>query len=356
MRQLATIKTISNLVPIEGKDRIVLALIDGWQVIVQKDEYIVDDKTVFVEIDAVLPERPEFEFLRKRKFRIKTLKLGGVLSQGICFPLSILPKGEYAVGDDVTNVLGIKQYEATRDVEPTTTILKRSIPWILKPLMRFAWFRKLMLPKKADGFPSFISKTDETRIQNMPHVLVNKAARWRVREKVDGQSGTFFLKKTHNVFGAKHEFGVASRNRRLWTPDDSTYWFVANKYKLKDVLRAIIDNHEFVAIQGECVGPRVQGNKYKVKEPDLYCFNLIYPSGKVDCLLAEQILEEYGLKWCPLVADEYVLPDTVNELLDYATGKSQLQDTLREGIVLRNYERNVSFKAVSPDFLIKYDE
>jgi len=46
----------------------------------------------------------------------------------------------------------------------------------------------------------------------------------------------------------------------------------------------------------------------------------------------------------------------VNELLEYATGESKLYTTLREGIVLRNAEKNVSFKAVSPKFLLNWDE
>ena len=64
MRKLASIKTVSGIVPIEGRDRIVLALIDGWSVIVKKDEFEIGDKCVYIEIDSVLPEKPEFEFLR----------------------------------------------------------------------------------------------------------------------------------------------------------------------------------------------------------------------------------------------------------------------------------------------------
>ena len=79
MRKLASIKKILDILPIEGKDRIVLAIIDGWQVIVRKDEYEIGDKTIFVEIDSVLPEKPEFEFLRSKKFRVRTMKMGGII-------------------------------------------------------------------------------------------------------------------------------------------------------------------------------------------------------------------------------------------------------------------------------------
>lgn len=92
MRKLASIKTVSDLIPIEGKDRIILAMIDGWSVIVKKGEFNIGDKCVYVEIDSVLPDKPEFDFLSKNNFRIKTMKMAGVISQGICFPLSILPE------------------------------------------------------------------------------------------------------------------------------------------------------------------------------------------------------------------------------------------------------------------------
>lgn len=364
-RKLASIKTISEIHPIEGRDRIELAIVDGWQIIVKKGEYQIGDKTVFVEIDSVLPEKPEFEFLRTKKFRIKTMKLSGTLSQGICFPLSILPQDrEYNIEDDVTDIIGIKQYEVTRDIETEDTTNNESIKKfqhpIFKFLFKFSIFRKLLLPKKQNkGFPEFISKTDETRIQNMPFILKNKDIKYVEREKIDGQSGTFFLKKMDKRwFWQKNnfDFGVCSRNLRLWNETSSSYWFVAKKYNIKTVLEDLIGDNDFVVIQGECVAPNVQGNKYKVTEPDLYAFNLIYPSGKVPCLEGEEILKKYGIKWCPLVNEEFVLPDTVNELLDHVTGKSKLYDTLREGSVFRCYEKNTSFKAVSPDFLIKNDE
>lgn len=362
-RKLASIKTISDIQPIEGRDRIELAIVDGWQIIVKKGEYQIGDKTVFIEIDSVLPEKPEFEFLRSKKFKIKTMKMAGVLSQGICFPMSILPEGNYNLEDDVTNILGITKYEPNednRDVVESKEENKKFQHPLFRVLFKFTFFRKLLLPKKQNkGFPDFISKTDETRIQNMPFILKNKDIKFIAREKIDGQSGTFFLKKLDKKWfwqKQSYDFGVCSRNLRLWNEDNSTYWNVAKKYNLKSVLEDLIGDNDFVAIQGECVAPSVQGNKYKVSEPDLYVFNLIYPEHKADCLQGEAVLRTYGIKWCPLVAIDYVLPDTVNELLDFATDTSYLYNTLREGVVLRNYQKNISFKAVSPDFLIKYGE
>lgn len=359
MRKLASIRIVTEITPIEGKDRIVLAAVDGWHVIVKKDEFKEGDKCVYVEIDSVLPEKEEFEFLRKNNFRIKTMKLGGVVSQGICFPLNILPQrhfGAYEVGEDVTKTLEIKQYERTTDKDPTEASRRKKYP---KFLLKMKWFRRAVRLGSGRGdFPSFIRKTDETRIQNIPAILKNKE-KWVATEKIDGQSGTFCLvrRKAFLPFMKdRFEYMVCSRNRRLLKKDNSSYWSVSERYGVENILRKLIGNSEWVAIQGECIAPGVQGNKYKTEIPDLYVFNLVYPTGRLDSVSAREILSAHGMKFVPILSTEYILPDTVDEVLEYAHGKSALGDTLREGIVFRSENGVQSFKAVDPQFLMKYDE
>ncbi len=358
-RKLAHVERIEWIKPIEGKDRIALAGVLGWSVIVQKDEYNVGDKVVFCEIDSVLPEKPEFEFLRKKNFRIKTMKLGNALSQGICFPMTILPDGNYEIGADVTDDIGVKQYEPTMDKEqevPSKTVTTKRYP---KFLMRCKWFRNLVLPKKqVKEFPDFVSKTDETRIQNVPYYLEYNV-KWIATEKIDGQSGTFTLRRIRQkslLHKEKFDFAVCSRNLRISEPDNSSYWSVAKKYNMEQVLKYLIGDNEWIAIQGECVAPNVQGNKYKVSEPDLYVFNVITPSGRMGSVEARDLMARHGLKFVPIIDEAVNLKGlTVDEVLEYATGKSELLDTLREGIVFRTEDGKCSFKAVSPDFLIKHN-
>lgn len=361
-RKLAHIEKIEWTKPIQGKDRIVLAGILGWTVIVQKDQFKEGDKCIFCEIDSVFPEKPEFEFLRSKKFRIKTMKMSGCLSQGICFPLSMLPDCNYEIGDDVTELMGITQYEPTMDKEDNDGVSEenKTVKKYPKFLMRWSWFRKLVLSQKqAKGFPSFISKTDETRIQNAPFYL-DMDCKWVATEKVDGQSGSFTLQRVkgkHFWNKDTYDFAVCSRNLRKWKKDTSSFWSVAEKYNIEEVLHKLIGDNEWVAIQGECVAPNVQGNKYKVTDPDLYIFNLIYPSGRVGSVEAKKIVGEYGLKFVPIIDESVNIKGmSVTEVLDYATGKSQLYDTLREGIVFRSLDGKQSFKAVSPEFLIKHNE
>jgi len=355
MRKLASIKQIGSITPIEGKDRIVLATVDGWQVIVRKDEYKVGDWTIFCEPDSVLPALPQYEFLKSKKYRIKTMKMGGVLSQGICFPLSVLPEATYELDLDVTELMGITKYEPHPEKGPKTKRERVERPWYYKLLAKSRLTRWMLNKKDQKCWPEFIQKTDEDRIQNCPIFLQDKDTKYIVTEKVEGQSGTFALKRTRGWFRDKFEFIVCSRNVRKFTDDGMSFWKIAKKFDIERVLYEILDGHDYVILQGECVGPDIQGNIYKLNDYHFYAFNLIYPDRKVKSTEAIPILKKANpeLDWCPHVDLEYTLPDTVNELLDYATGPSVIHPTMREGLVFRNYEKNISFKAVSPDYLIE---
>lgn len=259
----------------------------------------------------------------------------------------------FEIGLDVTDIIGVTQYEETMDTGDKELPKKKKYPAFL---MRFKWFRRLVLPKKTKGsFPAFISKTDETRIQNMPWIC-NDKREWVATEKVDGQSGSFCLVRHKGLFRDKFEYIVCSRNLRLAHPDNSSYWKVSEKYQIENALKNMIGDREWVAIQGECIGPKIQGNKYKVEDCDLYVFNLLYPTGRVDSIRAKSICENHGFKFVPIVEDHVILPDTVDEVLAYADGQSQLADTLREGIVFRSRDGKQSFKAVSNKFLLKWSE
>lgn len=361
MRKLASIQEIAWKRPIEGKDRIELCGVLGWSLITKKDEFQVGDKCIYVEIDSVMPEKPEFEFLRNKKFRIKTMKLGNVYSQGICFPLSLLPDGDYMIGDDVTDMLGVHQYEPTMDKDPDVDNQnKKNKSW----LMRFRWYRRLfgkVNKKYNDSFPTeYVKKTDEVRIQSCPWCLDDKNTKWVATEKIDGSSGTFLMiRHKHKIKKDTFEFKVCSRNKTLAHHDGSAYWFVAEKYDIENKLKKLlIDNNqdEWIALQGEVIGPKIQLNKYKVEEPDLYIFNVLTPQGRVDSVAGAGFCSSIGLKFVPIHAVDVTLPNSVNEILEVATGTSEIGDTLREGFVYRSMDGKQSFKAVSPKFLIKYDE
>lgn len=375
MRKLAHIEKIEWKRPIEGADLIELVGVLGWQCIAKKDEFNVGDLCVYIEIDSIVDKtNPDFEFLEKRNYRIKTMKMRGVISQGIVFPTSILhTTKQYAIGDDVTEVLKITQVEdeipKAKPVDKLQSLKQRHKKLcknkVFMWLMRFKWFRKLtfklLIPKKKPkNFPDWIVKTDETRLQNMPFVLETyKDKPMIVTEKLDGTSTSFGLRKEKK---RKYDFAVCSRNVRQEDVnqkcfyDDNVYHEIAIKYNIKDVLMKLMErfNATTVVLQGETIGEAIQKNKYGLKGRDFYAFNLVIDGQKIDSAIATDIVKEYGIKWVPIISAKFTLLPTVDDMIAYADGQSVLCDTLREGLVIRDHDNTVSFKCISNSFLLKH--
>jgi len=329
-RALAHIERIRNIEPIEGADKIEKATILGWEVVIKKGDFEVDNLAVYVEIDSILPERPEFEFLRDKKFRIKTIRLRGQISQGIAFPLSILPDGiQIEEGLDVTEALGIQKYEPP-------------IPAQLSGIVKGA-------------FPSFIPKTDETRIQSVPDVLErHKGKVFYISEKLDGTSATFYLRDG--------EFGACSRNLELRETEENTFWIIARRDDIEGKLKAYGGN---VAVQGEVIGPGIQKNRYKMKQPSLFIFNVfdIDKYKYADFKEFTEFASNHGFDAVPILNTEHVLDNSVEELVELSKGTSKLNAEIqREGIVMRTLVEEtdvelgrLSFKVVNPEYLLKFE-
>lgn len=355
MRQLATIRQIASIRPVRGADRIEVAQIDGWECVVKRGEFQIGERIVYVEVDSIMPERPEFEFLRDRKFRVRTIKLRGQVSQGLVLPIDILPEDDYTLGQDVTDILGVKKYdpEAQQEALLTRQPEKQKNP-IAKFLMRFKWYRKLLMkPNRKGGFPDWVIKTDETRIQNLTTLFnteQKRGTKFSVTEKMDGQSATYFLRKLSR---RKYEFGVCSRNIRLGDPDNSSYWTIAKQFDIENVLKQLIGDYETIVLQGEICGNGIQGNKYHIDKYDLFAFNLIFPDHKCSTSEIKSLLEPFGIKAVPILEEGKELPETIAELVEYSKGKSVVRkEQKREGVVMRNIKSNISFKVINPDFLL----
>ena len=360
MRKLATIRTIANIKPIPNADRIEVAQIDGWEVIISKsDNFSQGDKVVYIEIDSKMPKTPEYDFLKSRKYVVKTIKLRGQVSQGLVLPLAVLPPGNYKVGDDVTEILGVTKYDPEAEQENAIVAENKKQNPIIKYFMRFKWFRKLVIKRTAKGkFPDWIKKTDEERIQNktglFEQLKANKT-QLSVTEKVDGTSATYFLKK---VKKNKYEFGVCSRNQRLTKEDASYYWNVARKYKIKEALRKLIGNLDWIVLQGEITGEKIQGNKYPMDGGErFWAFNLISPEGKLTTEEMQRALLHHGIYTVPIFDNKFVIPEEweISDIVHYVQGKSQIYPREREGCVFRNVEQDISFKCINPEFLIRND-
>jgi hypothetical protein len=196
----------------------------------------------------------------------------------------------------------------------------------------------------------------------MPWVLENKTP-MILTEKLDGTSCTYILEKKR--FG-KYEFYVSSRNIRQLPntityhqqtkqSDVNIYWELAEKYDIENKLKSYLKENKlkYVCIQGEGVG-YVQGNPLKLNEDRLYVFNFIRSDkGRLSSTEGKEIIEKMGMNWVPILATDYVLPDSMEEFKLFADGNSVVNpEVMREGLVIREPISGLSFKSVSREYLI----
>lgn len=373
-RKLASIQKILDIQPIENADKIELATVLGWHVVVSKSEnHKIGDLVCYVEIDSQCPETLLFEFLKERKYRVKTIKLRGQISQGLIIPLDKLPKGNYKEGQDVTKILGITKYdpEAEKENKLIEQSMKNNKNPIHKKLMKYKWYRKLYskftTPTK-NGFPTWIKKTDEDRIQVLVEkfndiIAVNdtkKALYFDSTEKLDGQSATYFIKKYKKLgLFTKYDFGVCSRNLRLKTPSNSSYWTIAKKHDMEGILKDMIKkyNANSIVIQGEICGTGIQGNKYQIDGYKLFVFNLIIDNKRYRTQEVKNILKPYKIETVPILDTNVLLLPSIDEMVKNAEGKSKIYSKSdREGKVWRSCIGDLSFKVINPKFLLKNNE
>lgn len=380
-RALAYTARCGVIKPIEGADNIELMAVNGWHVIIKKGEFKEGDMCVYFEIDSKLPARDWSEFMVKKGYKVKTMKLNkfGVVSQGLALPINVfginIPEEEnidltdklevvYSVEEDNKRKAEIDKYDKMRQRHPELFKKNKLVKW----LFARTWGRKILfifLGKKKDkrGWPAWVVKTDEERCQNLPHLFPGDDTEWIVTEKIDGTSTTFTMK------GKKRDFYICSRNVVFDKPEKECYYEtnvyieMAEKYNIKAVLEEFLNDHkdlDFVTLQGETYGNGVQNRDYSTTEHAFMAFNLIlgYKNGEVERLnpiMMTKVLSNYDIPCVPIVNECYTLPATCEELLDYAASEtSRLDGGMREGIVLRTKDGKQSFKAVSNEFLLKY--
>jgi RNA ligase (TIGR02306 family) len=340
MRKMAKLCEIDAILPIEGADAIEVAVVGGWKVVVKKNEFRTGMRAVYCEIDSWIPtklapflskgkEPREFEGIKGE--RLKTIKLRGQLSQGLLLNLdhAIPWTNSYHLDDDVSEVLGIVKWEKPMNAQ---------LAGVCK-----------------GNFPSLIPKTDQERCQNLKKEIascIEAGMKFEVTEKLEGSSMT--------VYQLKGEFGVCSRNMDLKETEGNSFWAAARKDGIETQMR-IVDEFWDFAIQGELVGPGIQGNIYGLTQPEFYVFD-VYNIQAGEYLKPEArraLVERMGLKHVPVIAYTANLQDTlgitdIDGILAFAEGKSQLnKNTEREGIVFKQVDGGMTFKAISNKYLLK---
>lgn len=366
-RKLATIRSVSKTIPIEGADFIELAYIDGWQCIVKKGQLRGGDKCVFFEIDSMIPLEEKYSFLGKATvdntgtgYRIRTMKMRKTLSQGLALPLGYFHNDfdKLSLGADVTKLLKV---------------------WLYEPLHKQGGVRSHTT--QISMWPKFIHKTDQERIQNLMHYFTAyREDGWEATLKLDGssitmwsydkaphmrrgKSGNKWINKWYRLqdwwYKLTHKpdtFGVCSRNINLKEEEGNAFWDVANKYDMRNRLKGFN-----VAIQAELVGPKIQNNHENVTHNDFYIFDVfdidkqkyMHPAQRKNFLASIGLLHKH----VPILDTRFVFledaPD-FDALQEYVTRPGMNNGVKAEGVVFKsiaNQER--SFKCISNNYLLK---
>lgn len=415
---LAHIEKIVKIYPIEGADKIEMCQVLDFHVVVKKGEFKTGDSVVYIEVDSILPDglpsdlkasydilkkelkkatgeriqeiekeiseiiskntRPEFEFLRQKKFTIKALKYNfdngfgsKIVSMGIIFPTTILPNDiQISEGLDVTQILGItKVVEDVEENDSSEIIIKKKKSKIENFFDRIfkkkSWYVRLKKQIKGEEIRGvwedwMVAKSDEENIQKTFSKLKEEYGDdngWVITSKIEGQSSSFYYRTTKKLFGLidQSHFGVCSKSRHLISDDGSRFWQTAKELDIEKKLKSSGMN---VMIQGEHTGGKIQGNIYKLKEHHVYVYRVWDIDNKRVLPFDEMIsfCEQFGFETVPVVDTNFKFPETVQEFLEYSDGLDELVPgikVMREGIVFQRKDNpNVHGKVKNPKYLI----
>lgn len=372
MRMLASVQKIIDLQPIEGADRIECATVLGWTCVVAKGKHTIGELVVYLEIDSILSNellksqglwdeaknrgclgRSGYNVLTTRRFK-------GCLAQGLIIPLEKGPGSfTYAEGSDLTGVLNITKYERFAEVEHEVGPANKQKKWQKKLIHKFKpaiFFLSKYIPfferfiGSGGPFPGFIPKTDQTRIQNLTKVWDKlQHLDYEITEKMEGTSSTYFY--------YKGDYGMCSRNLRLSNANPKHFGQVQKKYEIFKKLKKAKKN---IAIQGEIIGPGIQGNYYKLKAFELKIFDIYLIDEKRQATPFErlEIIRKLGFDYndhAPILPlrDIDLKTKSIQDILDMADRKSVINPEVNaEGIVFKAMKSDASFKAISNSYLL----
>jgi RNA ligase (TIGR02306 family) len=358
MRRLATIRLVDDVFPVENADRLEQVAIGGWRIVVGKGEFKKGDKVVYFEIDSALPvDDDRYSFLKERclkrwmnhgelileTIRIKSIKLRGVVSQGLVMPFDLFPELalNFGVGDDVSEALEVEHYDE-----------------LAEKCGRIQGVCKIAGNAKGN-FPSHIfSKSDEERLQNLTEYFDGRFEdeEFEVTEKFDGSSATYIYSPSNRP---NDPFYVCSRNLELKEEEGNLYWDIARKYNILSKLKYLYEKFGAeLVIQGEIVGPGVNKNRDQYTEHEFR----VYRAGSAkehqvftpdECSNVCSIIGFPHVKVIKNKFKAFKELKTMEAFLEFVKGKTD-RGHEREGMVFKsNRNGELHFKVINNDYLLK---
>ena len=361
VNSVAYVAKIDEIKEIVGADKIEQARIGGWNCIIQKGEYKVNDLVVVATTDAVIPESLSdamnvTNYLRKGQ-RVKTVKLRGVYSECLIIPFVYTPRPKtYKEGDDMMKELNIFKYEPP--VKQITLGSGRKIRYSENP--NFLVYYK---------FPNQ---------KNVPEMFLD-GDYVQITRKIHGTNARYgIVKKTKLSFWDKfkkffriadewinYEYVVGSHNVEKGSDSQGFYetnvWYeVTDKYDMKNKLWKYVKSMgshfigSGIVVYGEIYGPGIQKNyDYGLTDIEFVGFDVMKNGSYLNVDDAEIVISGilelphvqilYQGKWSKEIQDKYVFNNLIKG--------TKIPE---EGVVVKSItgERSKISKVINPDYLI----
>ena len=360
---------INEIKEIPGADNIEQGVIGGWNCIIKKGEYKVDDLVVVATTDAIIPQDISdamnvTNYLRKGQ-RVRTVKLRGVYSECLIIPLKYAREAakhantKWDEGEDMMDVLKIFKYEPP--VVQVQLSSGKKIRYQKNP--NFHVYHKFPNLKNVSGM---FTEGDDVQITRKMH---GTNARYGIVKKLK-LSFWDRVKKFLRISDEwiEYEYVYGSHNVEKGSDSQGFYdtdvWMeVAEKYGIKEKLWHVFktakssgayDLDSGLVIYGEIFGPGIQKNyDYGLKEVQFEVFDIT-----INCEYLEPVRTLYFCENILLLPHVEVLHvgEWTQEAQDKYVFNNFIEGTKipHEGIVIKHHtgERNKVAKVINPDYLI----
>lgn len=343
---------IDSIKPHENADKLRIATIKGWNIIVGLDDYKEGELVVFCPPDSVISnnliEKYKLEYLRGDG-RVKTVKLRGFISQGLVLPL---PEGKmFKLGQDVAQIMGITKYEPP--VRRCNLSGNQSTKKKRNPL-----FDKYTDIDNIQNFNTVFKDGDVVVISEKLHGTNTRYANLPISEgytfldRIRYLWKKYILKKEYEFVYGSHNVQKTPLNKKMGFYGEDVYGKIAKKYKLAEII------DENYIIYGEIYGKKIQELEYGLKDIDVRFFAVKYKGNYLNWTEFSQFCIQRNL---PIVPILHIGIYHSQDLAKYTTGKSIIApNQIREGcVVLSLVEENHPrigrkiLKSINPEYLAK---
>jgi len=336
------IRPIERIMKHPNADSLELVKLKGldWQFVTQIGLYKEGDLVIFFPVDTIMSEEliKDFDLVGKlggtEHNRVKTIRLRGEYSQGLIAPLRrYFVEGEQ-VPTNLAEYFGVSKYE-----EP--------------PVFSKAG--------NLHALPQGVEVYDIEGAQNYPEVieaLMDQPV--YITEKLEGSNWGLYMDNTGKevIFQRRYAIDNITGETHAWRT-------VAKEQGLFELARNLLSQKEdSIILRGEICGPGIQGNIYKLKEVQIFLFDVQINGQYVDTKKFLEITTNETR--VPTIAIANTLREFLGKqnksLLEFSNGRSLLHDTKREGVVIKpmteQYHPSIGrlfIKQRSPEYLLKAD-